>query len=113
MGQLALSPYHTFTTTLSLRLQLPAHHFHGDRKSLRDVAAQVTQLQTRYGMTGTMQTEERGGAGGAQPPLIRSHYIRYNFNVGCSAAVCVCVCVCVQRRLRPIFCDPQDHTLLV
>ena len=104
-----------------LRLQLPAHHFHGDRKSLRDSAAQVTQLQTRYGMTGTVQTQERGGAGGAQaplnfltklnaalhckdqaailevveqeqwgaegvqPPLIRSHYIRYNFNAGCSA----------------------------
>ena len=72
-------------------------------------------------MTGTVQTQERGGAGGAQaplnfltklnaalhckdqaailevveqeqwgaegvqPPLIRSHYIRYNFNAGCSA----------------------------
>jgi len=27
------------------------------------------QLQTRYGMTGTVQTQEQGGAGGAQPPL--------------------------------------------
>ena len=36
---------------------------------VRDGAAQVTQLQTRYGMTGTVQTQERGGAGGAQPPL--------------------------------------------
>jgi len=72
-------------------------------------------------MTGTVQTQERGGAGGAQPPwnclthlnavlhckdqaaisemveqeqwgaegvqppLHRSHYIRYNFNAGCSA----------------------------
>jgi len=27
------------------------------------------QLQTRYGMTGTVQMQERGGAGGAQPPL--------------------------------------------
>ena len=104
-----------------LRLQLPAHHFHGDWKFLREGATQVTQLQTRYGMTGTVQTQERGGAGGAQaplnfltklnaalhckdqaailevveqeqwgaegvqPPLIRSHYIRYNFNAGCSA----------------------------
>jgi len=32
------------------------------------------QLQTRYGMTGTVQTQERGGAGGAQPPLnCRTH----------------------------------------
>jgi hypothetical protein len=70
-------------------------------------------------MTGTVQTQERGGAGvaalnclthlnaalhckdqadisemveqeqwgaeGVQPPLNRSHYIRYNFNAGCSA----------------------------
>ena len=36
---------------------------------VRDGAAQVTQLQTRYGMTGTVQTQERGGAGGAQPSL--------------------------------------------
>jgi len=36
---------------------------------VRDGAAQVTQLQTRYGMTGTVQKQERGGAGGAQPPL--------------------------------------------
>jgi len=79
------------------------------------------QLQTRYGMTGTVQMQERGGAGGAQPPLNcvthlnatlhckdqaaisemveqeqwgaegvqpplnHSHYIRYNFNAGCSA----------------------------
>jgi hypothetical protein len=34
----------------------------------RDSAAQVTQLQTRYGMTGTVQTQDRGGARGAQPP---------------------------------------------
>ena len=27
------------------------------------------QLQTRYGMTGTVQMQERGGAGGAQPLL--------------------------------------------
>ena len=27
------------------------------------------QLQTRNGMIGTVQTQERGGAGGAQPPL--------------------------------------------
>jgi hypothetical protein len=33
------------------------------------LAAQVTQLQTRYSMTGTVQTQERGVAGGAQPPL--------------------------------------------
>ena len=54
-----------------LRLQLPAHHFHGGPEILRvrDGAAQVTQLQARYGMTGTVQTQERGGAGGAQPPL--------------------------------------------
>ena len=36
---------------------------------VRDGAAQVTQLQTRYGMTGTVQTQEREGAGGAQLPL--------------------------------------------
>ena len=33
------------------------------------LAAHDTQLQTRFGMTGTVQTQERGGAGGAQPPL--------------------------------------------
>jgi hypothetical protein len=33
------------------------------------------QLQTRYGMTGTVQMQERGGAGGAQPPPEMS-YIR-------------------------------------
>ena len=27
------------------------------------------QLQTRYGMIETVLTQERGGAGGAQPPL--------------------------------------------
>ena len=99
---------------------------------VRDGAAQVTQLQTRYGMTGTVQTQEQGGAGGAQPPLKClthlnaalhckdqaaisemveqeqwgaegaqpppncSHYIGYNFNLQCR----------LQRRLRPIFCDP-------
>ena len=145
-----------------LRLQLPAHHFHGDRKTWgkrrrctghtasgtvwydRDcanareggcregaappelslfiagckdqngctgaiqkecsphelLAAHDTQLQTWYGMTRTVQTQERGGAGGAQPPLNRSHY---NVQFQCK----------LQRRLRPIFCDPQDHTLLV
>ena len=36
---------------------------------VRDGAAQVTQLQAQYGMTGTVQTQERGGAGRAQPPL--------------------------------------------
>jgi len=37
-----------------------AHHFHGPEiLRVRDGAAQVTQLQTRYGMTG--QTQERGG----------------------------------------------------
>jgi len=80
-----------------------------------------SQLQTRYGMTGTVQTQEGGGvqggrsppelfnsfecrshckdqaaisdlveqeqwgAEGVQPPLNRSHYIRYNFNANCSA----------------------------
>ena len=79
------------------------------------------QLQARYGMTGTVQMLERGGAAGAQlplsclthfnaalhckdqaaiseiveqeqwgaegvqPPPNHSHYIRYNFNAGCSA----------------------------
>ena len=76
------------------------------------------KLQTRNGMIGTVQTQERGGAGkaqpplnclthlnaalhckdqaaqfeqeqwsaeGVQPPLNCSHYIRYNFNAGCSA----------------------------
>ena len=32
------------------------------------LAAHDTQLLTRYGMTGTVQTQEGGGAGGAQPP---------------------------------------------
>jgi len=32
-------------------------------------AAHDTQLQTQYGMTGTAETQERGGAGEAQPPL--------------------------------------------
>jgi hypothetical protein len=33
------------------------------------LAAHDTQLQTPYGMTGTVQTQEQGGVGGAQPPL--------------------------------------------
>ena len=81
-----------------LRLQLPAHHFHGDWKFLREGATQVTQLQTRYGMTGTVQTQERGGAGGAQPPVNCSHHIRYNFNAGCSAGSAPFFVIC---RITP------------
>jgi len=32
-----------------------------------------------------MVEQEQWGAEGVQPPLNRSHYIRYNFNAGCSA----------------------------
>ena len=85
-------------------------------------------------MTGTVQTQERGGAGGAQPPLNcliclnaalhckdqaaisemveqeqwgaegvqpplnHSHYIRYNFNAGCSAGSAP---LFVIRRITP------------
>ena len=34
----------------------------------RDSAAQVTQLQTRYGMTGTVRTQREGVQGGRSPP---------------------------------------------
>ena len=58
------------------------------------LAAHDTQLQTWSGMTGTVQTQERGGAGRAQPPLNLSNYIMYNFQ--CK----------VQHRHRPFFSDP-------
>jgi len=32
-----------------------------------------------------MVEQEQWGAEGAQSPLNRSHYIRFNFNAGCSA----------------------------
>ena len=32
-----------------------------------------------------MVEQEQWGAEGVQPPLNHSHYIRYNFNAGCSA----------------------------
>ena len=86
-------------------------------------------------MTGTVQTQERGGAGkaqpplnclthlnaalhckdqaaqfeqeqwsaeGVQPPLNCSHYIRYNFNAGCSAGSAPFFVI---RRITPyLFC---------
>jgi len=95
-----------FNAAMQCRLQRPEWLRNGTGAFQKEcsppelLAAHDTQLQTWYGMTRTVQTQERGGAGGAQPPLNRSHY---NVQFQCK----------LQRRLRPIFCDPQDHTLLV
>ena len=56
------------------------------------LATHDTQLQTWSGLTGTVQTQEQWGAGGAQPPeSLSQHYVQF-------------LCK-LQRRLHPIFCN--------
>jgi len=45
-----------------------------------------------------MVEQEQWGAEGVQPPLNHSHYIRYNFNAGCSAGSAP---LFVIRRITP------------
>jgi len=45
-----------------------------------------------------MVEQEQWGAEGVQPPLNRSHYIRYNFNAGCSAGSAPFFVIC---RITP------------
>jgi len=42
--------------------------------------------------------QEQWGAEGVQPPLNHSHYIRYNFNAGCSAGSAPFFVIC---RITP------------
>jgi len=54
-----------------LRLQLPAHHFHGDQKSVGYETALHMSHSFRHGMVwqGLCKRKRGGGARGAQPPL--------------------------------------------
>ena len=45
-----------------------------------------------------MVEQEQWGAEGVQPPLNHSHYIRYNFNAGCSAGSAPFFVIC---RITP------------
>jgi hypothetical protein len=107
-GHLQLHRSHSFrhaTISMSMhcRLQRPEWLRNGCTCAVQKDSAPLNCLlhmthSFRHGLTGTVQTQEQGGAGGAQPLLNRSHNIMYNFNASCSAGSAPFLVV---RRITP------------